>query len=106
MSLINVETKAGKVIQAGDATITPFANSIQIRLPFVQGGLVWNRPVAVAVQTARGQEYILPVQDVTRQILFALIGASLVSSVLLLLFSRKFRKEKSKQLTASDQIQG
>lgn len=94
MSLINVETKAGKAIHAGDTTIIPFANSMRVRIPIIQGGLVWNRPVAVAVQTAQGQEYILPIQDVTRQILLALMGASLVSSVLLLLFSRKYRKGK------------
>jgi LPXTG-motif cell wall-anchored protein len=94
MSLINVETKAGKPIQIGEATITPFANAMQVKLPFIQGGLVWNRPVAVAVQTAQGQEYILPIQDVTRQILFALMGASLIGGVLLLFFSRKSRKGK------------
>lgn len=92
MSVLNVETKAGKATQAGDVTIIPFANSVQLRLPFIKGGLIWNRPTAVAVQTAQGQEYILPVQDVTRQILLALIGATLISSLLLLVFSRKYQK--------------
>lgn len=94
MSLINFETKPGKAIQVEDTTIIPFANSMQVRIPFMQGGLVWNRPVAVAVQTAQGQEYILPVQDVTRQILFAILGASLISGILLQLFSRKYRAGK------------
>ena len=94
MSFIINETKAGKPIQAGDTTLVPFANSIQVRVPFIPGGLIWNRPVSVAVQTAQGQEYILPVQDVTRQIYFALIGASLISGILILLFSRKLPKKK------------
>jgi hypothetical protein len=95
MSFINNETKAGKPIQAGGTTIVPFANSIRVRMPFVKGGLIWNRPVSVAVQTAQGQEYILPVQDVTRQILIALFGATLISSMLILFFSRKSPKRKA-----------
>jgi hypothetical protein len=94
MSLISNETKAGKPIRVGDTTLVPFANSIQVRIPFMHGGLIWNRPVAIAVQTAQGQEYILPVQDVTRQMLFALIGASLISGFLILFYSRKLPKRK------------
>lgn len=89
MSIVTNETKAGKPILFGGTTIVPFSNSIQVKLPFIQGGLVWNRPVAVAVQTAQEQEYILPIQDVTRQILFALIGASMISTILIFFFSRK-----------------
>lgn len=95
MSIINFETKAGKEIQVGDHTIIPFANSLRVNIPFIKGGLIWNRPVAVAVQTPEKQEYMLPIQDVTRQIIFALVGASFVSTALFLLFSRKTRKGKS-----------
>jgi hypothetical protein len=92
--LIKNETRAGKPILIGGTTIVPFANSVQVRIPFLQGGLTWNRPVAVAVQTAQGQEYILPIQDVTRQILFALIGASMISSVLIFFYSRKYPRRQ------------
>jgi hypothetical protein len=94
MSIVTSETKAGKPILFGGTTIVPFANSIMVRIPFIQGGLVWNRPVAVAVQSAQDQEYILPIQDVTRQILFALIGASMISMVLIFFFSRKSKGKK------------
>lgn len=88
MSVITNETRAGKPILFAGKTIVPFANSIQVRIPFIQGGVVWNRPVAVAVQTTQGEEYILPIQDVTRQILFSLIGASIIGAILIFLFSR------------------
>jgi hypothetical protein len=95
MTLINNETKAGKPITFEGTTIVPFANSIHVRMPFIQGGLIWNRPVAVAIQTARGEEYVLPIQDVTRQILFALMGASLISSILIYIFARKTTRRKN-----------
>lgn len=94
MSIISNETKAGKPITFGGTTIVPFAHSIQVKLPFVPGGVVWNRPVAVAVQTTQGQEYILPIQDVTRQILLSLIGASIISAILIFFLSQKSSRGK------------
>lgn len=79
---LQVETRAGDPIQAGDTTIVPLAKSYQFRLPGKAGGVIWNRPASVVVQTALGQEYILPVRDVTRQAQFALLGGSLLVGLL------------------------
>jgi|MudIll2142460700_1097286.scaffolds.fasta_scaffold2198575_1 hypothetical protein len=77
MSIIEYETKAGDPIQAGDVQIIPFAKVFHLRLPGQRGGLVWNRPVAVAVTPLNGETYVLPVRDPTRMALFAMGGAIL-----------------------------
>lgn len=83
-----VETRAGEPIPAGDTTIVPLAKSYQFRLPGKVGGVIWNRPASVVVQTALGQEYILPIRDVTRQAQFALLGGSLLAGLLAWLLVR------------------
>lgn len=81
-NFFQVETRAGDPIPAGDTTIVPLAKSYQLRLPGKVGGVIWNRPASVVVQTAVGQEYILPIRDVTRRAQFALLGGSLLAGLL------------------------
>jgi hypothetical protein len=76
--LLQVETRAGDPIPAGDMMIIPMAKSTQIRFPGLPGGIIWNRPASVVVQTSAGQEYVLPVRDITRRIQFALLGGGLI----------------------------
>lgn len=76
------EIKGGKPFKFGDNTITPFAKSLVIRIPGLPGGLVWNKPESVLVVNAQGGEEVIPVQDVTRRIEWSLIGASLITSLL------------------------
>jgi hypothetical protein len=47
---MNVEIQAGEPVTIGEQTITPFAQSVQVRLPGMNGGFIWNRPVSVLVQ--------------------------------------------------------
>ena len=75
--LVNVEINAGEPLALGMRTITPFAQSVQFKLPGSTGGLIWNRPVSVLVQEGSGEEHVLSVPDVTRQTIWALWGGSL-----------------------------
>ncbi len=87
---LQVETKTGEPILAGEFTLIPFARSLRIHPPGLPGGLIWNRPLAVAVQAGDGLERRLPVRDVTRQAQLALLGAGLAGSLLIwLAFRRK-----------------
>lgn len=89
-SFITVETGAGEPILAGGLTIVPFARSLRIHHPGLLGGLLWNRPAAVAIQAGDGPRRMLPVRDVTRQAQLALLGAGLAGSLLIwLTFRRK-----------------
>lgn len=95
---LQVETRAGDPIRAGDSTIVPLAKSLQIRLPGGRGGVIWNRPASVAVQTAGGQEYILPIRDITRQVQFSLYAGSLLGVFLMwLLMRRKTKRQAEKE---------
>jgi hypothetical protein len=88
MPLFQRETKAGEPIQAGEVTIIPFAENIRISVPGWLGGIIWNRPTAIAVQTTDGEEHILPVVDATRQMQIIIILAGLTSALLIWLISQ------------------
>ncbi len=94
MPWIEYETQAGEPFHAGDMRIIPLARTLRIRIPGLPGGLVWNRPAALAVQTAGGEERVLPVQDVTRQAQLALLGAGLIGSILVWSIMRMTRRRK------------
>ncbi|MGQ9554884.1 MAG: hypothetical protein ACUVWR_12310 [Anaerolineae bacterium] len=88
---IRIETKAGEPIVAGDATVTPLARSLILRLPGKLGGLVWNRPIAVRVQTGHGEKRTLPIPDVTRQAQLRLFGTALILAFLIGLILRRWQ---------------
>lgn len=89
---MNVEIQAGEPVTIGEQTITPFAQSVQVRLPGMNGGFIWNRPVSVLVQEKDGGEEVLPVIDVTRQALFGLAGLGLGTLILTCMIGRIIRK--------------
>lgn len=86
--MLHMETHSGTPVQAGGYTITPFARSVRLQVKGFPGGAVWNRPVSVHVQTPAGQEYTLPVHDVTRQVQLTLLGTSLGMVIVFWLISR------------------
>jgi hypothetical protein len=88
-NLIHVETRAGNPILAGDRTIIPLAKSVRLQFPGWNGGVIWNRPVSVVIRTAGGEEQLLPVRDVTRQVQLALLGGMLGMALLSLLLRRR-----------------
>ena len=89
MSLIHIETYAGAPIQAGSLRLIPFARSVTLHIPQTSGGLIWNRPTALLVQSPDGSEKLLPIRDITRRRQFALLGAGLVVGLILRLLLRK-----------------
>jgi hypothetical protein len=95
-SLLRIETLTSQPVKVKDTQLRVRSQVLQLRFPFISGGLIWNRPVAVLVHAAEGQDQILPVPDVTRAATLALFVLSLVSTFLFISFRRKivsFRKE-------------
>lgn len=86
---ISVETSAGKSIPASGAIITPFATALRIGPPNLPFGMIWNRPTSILIQSADGQEEVQQVQDITRQVLWGLLGVTFVMAALMWLFNRK-----------------
>ena len=81
--IISVEHHSGRPIRTGGVTLVPFSQALCIHLPGWTGGFVWNRPESVLVIQADGQEQVLPIQDVTRQIVWSVLGATAVVAYLL-----------------------
>ena len=88
-SLFRIETLTGEPVKIRDRQVRVRSQVVQIRFPFIHGGLIWNRPVAVLTRTADGQDQILPVRDVTRIAVLTLLMFSLAGTFLLMLFRRK-----------------
>ena len=90
--LIQTETRAGETITMGGTKIVPFSKSLRVQIPGWQGGLIWNRPASVLVISSDGHEQIIPIVDVTRQALWALLGVSLAVFPLMMLISQRRNK--------------
>ena len=86
-----IETRSGAPLQASGWTVTPVTRVLIIRFPFLHGGLIWNRPIELRVQASGEPEQKLYLPDVTRQIQYALLGGSLLFSLLILLGFRQRR---------------
>jgi hypothetical protein len=87
--MIHVETTAGEPISVDEREIVPIARSVRVQMPLLRGGLIWNRPVAVVVRAANGQEYELPVRDVTRRAQLFVVAVGILSSFLMWLVLRR-----------------
>ena len=87
-NLIRFETHAGETIQLGNARLIPFSQSLHIQIPGLWGGAIWERSVSILVMREDGSEEIIPVQDITRYVIWLLCGAI----ALAWLFTRKKRR--------------
>ena len=75
------DTRMGKPIKVKGAKLIPFARATKVTSGF--GGLIWNRPAGVLVQHSNGEEEVLPIRDVTREmqiklLLFGLLGSLII----------------------------
>ena len=86
-SLLRIKTLTGQPLNVKDRQVRLRSQVVQLRFPFIHGGLIWNRPVAVLVRTADGQDQILPVPDVTRTVVLMMLLP--VAGIFLLRFFRR-----------------
>lgn len=76
---VSIETHSSAPVQREGFQLVPFVQTVRLQIPGLPGGLIWNRPVSVLVINANGEERALPIQDVTRQVVLALLGAALLT---------------------------
>jgi len=88
--VVQWQTISGEEVTVGDVTLTPQSQALILRLP--NGGLVWNRPVAVLVKR-NGQTERVPVVDVTRVAQLTLFGLGLVSTIVTIILSIRKRRD-------------
>jgi hypothetical protein len=89
MPVITYSEQVSQPIQAGSRQVSIISRALQIKPPSIAGGLVWNRPVKVRIQDADGQTQLIPIVDVTLQVIATLSIASLVVFLITLLRPRK-----------------
>ena len=88
-------TRAGEPVKVGNQTITVTSRALRAMPPMGFGGLVWNRPVAVKVETAEGAVHVLPVVDATRRSQAMVMLFGLVAALLMVLIFASRRPEGS-----------
>jgi hypothetical protein len=86
--LFSIQTMTARSVKVGDTQVYVRSQVLQVRLPFGNGGVIWNRPLSVMMRRQNGQEQILSVPDVTRTAVLTLLVLSLVSTFLLMRFRR------------------
>jgi hypothetical protein len=81
MPVIKSEIRTGNSRQIGNFNLTPVTQVLKVHFPGHHAGLIWNRPKAVVVKTPDGQEQVLPVIDVTRVAIWAMLAGGLLGAV-------------------------
>jgi hypothetical protein len=86
------QTLSGEEVTVGDLTVRPQSQALVIRWP--SGGIVWNRPTAVLVERD-GQTQRIPILDVTRLAILAIVGFSIVYVVASIVLSARRRRNRN-----------
>jgi len=84
-----LQTHTGEAVTVGDTSITPQSQALTLRWP--NGGFVWNRPLAILVESDGDTERI-PIVDVTLVAQAALLGLTVTFSIGLLMLSALRRR--------------
>ena len=79
---LSIETHGGAPLRRQGYQLVPFVQSVRVQIPGLPGGLIWNRPVSVLAIAEDGEEQVIPVRDATRQLILALLGATLFTWLL------------------------
>ena len=92
-SFFRWETHNGEPLNKGGWQILPVSRALVIHSQHVPAGLVWNRPQAVVVTGADGQEHRLPIVNETRRRQMLWLGAGLLGSILIGITLSLLRKD-------------
>ena len=92
--ILTREYHSGTPVHADTFTLVPFNQVVKIQIPGLTGGLIWNRPSTILARTTDGQEFVIPVKDVTRQVQIALFGGAFLASLFYFLAIRMSRRAK------------
>jgi len=88
---IELVTQKFEPYTSGAVTVTPVSQALSVNLPFFRW--VWNRPVAVLVDRD-GQTERLPIVDVTRYMVWGLMGFSAIVSAMLFMAAARRSQER------------
>jgi hypothetical protein len=86
---IQLQSASGTPITVGDVTVTPWSQSLIVRLPF--GGFVWNRPSSIVIERD-GHVERKAILDVSRVLQVGIIAMGLVAAIGARAMSSRSRK--------------
>lgn len=90
-----IETVAGDPIQLDNAQLITFSQALHVRIPGLWGGVLWERPVSILVIQNDGEEEIIPIQDVSRYVIIAIFGVSLLAWFVVRRYRRVAKEKES-----------
>ena len=85
-NIVRLKTVRGKSIVTDNNIITPLSQALIVRFPF--GGLIWNRPVAIEVDTGKDIRR-LPIVDITLAIQVGIFTVGAMLTVIYWLIGRR-----------------
>jgi hypothetical protein len=88
MPFIETSIKKGEPSWVGEFEITPMTNVLKVQVPGRPIGFIWNRPRSVIVRTLDGHEQVLPVSDVTRVVIWAMLAGGIAGAIVMGLLYR------------------
>ena len=80
---IELTTQSELVAELGDVRVIAQSRVLRVWSSALKNfglGFIWNRPIAITVETARTSESV-PVRDVTREWIWLLLGIGLAGSL-------------------------
>ena len=89
------ETHSGEPLQAAGWQILPVSRALVIHSRSFPAGLVWNRPNAIAITGADGQEQLLPIYNETRRRQMQWMAAGLLGSLFIWVIFSLLRKNSA-----------
>jgi hypothetical protein len=92
---LRIENLTAPPIRLGEQTLIPLTQVVRLALPGSQVVFSWSRPFGVQLQTASGNQTIIPIRDITRTIQIVLVMiCACVGLIAYLLPSRLLNKER------------
>jgi hypothetical protein len=85
-NIVRLKTVRGESIVTDNNIITPLSQALIVRFPF--GGLIWNRPVAIEVDTGKDIRR-LPIVDITLAIQIGIFTVGAMLTVIYWLIGRR-----------------
>jgi hypothetical protein len=87
--MLHIERRSSPPITIQDTRVSVHSQVVKLWFPIVNGGLIWNRPVAIRIRTADGRERIAPIADVTRTVTFILVGLCFTAMFVVMVLRRR-----------------
>ena len=83
----------GKPVAHLGYKIVPVSRVMQIQIPHVTGGIIWNRPVSVLVEYPDKREQLLTVPDITRRFQILCLFAGFLGTILITAIYHFYNKQ-------------